>query len=134
MKVRRIPRSDLPLEVRKELAQFARKLSRQFKPLFASDPKIRKRAGQFLTALLPPKPRRRGRPGIRSVTVAIKMLRRLKRQYPGERLEKIWKRIYPLAIPGYEVMSKKEQGDARQQLRDRVRWRLRTQKRRTAHV
>jgi hypothetical protein len=47
----------------KEIAAFARKLARDHLALFASDPNYRKRAGRFLTALLPPKPRRRGRHG-----------------------------------------------------------------------
>ena len=49
----------LPRAIRKELATLARKLPRDHRALFASDPICRKRAGQFLTALLPPKPRRR---------------------------------------------------------------------------
>src|SRR5262249_20608926 len=125
MKARRIPRSDLPREVRTELAQFARKLARQFKSLFASDPLYGKRAGQFLTALLPPKPRRRGRPGIRSVTVAIRLLQQLKRDYPNERPAERWQRIYLQVIPNYTGMSEVEKSDARAQLRQRVLWRRR---------
>jgi hypothetical protein len=39
---------------RKELSSFARKLACEHRALFASDPVYRKRAGQFLTALLTP--------------------------------------------------------------------------------
>lgn len=56
-------KSELPRDLRKELATFARKLAREHRTLFAANPNLRKRAGQFLTALLPPRPRRRGRPG-----------------------------------------------------------------------
>jgi hypothetical protein len=37
----------------KEIAEFARSLTRDHRSLFVSDPNLRKRAGQFLTALLP---------------------------------------------------------------------------------
>jgi hypothetical protein len=124
--------SALPKHPRKDLATIARKLAREHRPLFTSDPNLRKRAGQFLTALLPPKPRRRGRPGLPSVTTAIQLLRKFRRQYPNDRGGKIWERIYPEAIPGYANMDQLKQGDARQELRERVRWRLREDKRRSA--
>jgi hypothetical protein len=123
------PRCNLPQEVRKELAIFARKLVRDHRPLFISDPDLRRRAGQFLTALLPPKPRRRGRPGLPSVTTAIRLLRKFRRQYPKERPARHWERIYPQAIPGYGSMTEVQQADARQILRERVRWRQRARKR-----
>jgi hypothetical protein len=44
----------LPKELRKEIAAFARKLAKDYRPQFTSDPNLRKRAGQFLTALHPP--------------------------------------------------------------------------------
>jgi hypothetical protein len=89
-----------------------------------ADPKLKDRASRFLRSLLPPH-RRRGRPGLGSVTVAIRLLNRFKRQHPEEKPEQIWKRIYPAAIPGYDAMSELEQNDARHVLRERVRWRLR---------
>jgi hypothetical protein len=119
----------LPQALRKEIAALARKLAKEYRTVFAEDPALRKRAGQFLTALLPPKPRRRGRPGDQTVTKAIRLLRRFRRQYPNERGEKIWERIYPEAIPNYASMSEVEQADARQQLRERVRWRLKASRR-----
>jgi hypothetical protein len=117
-------------DVRKEIARLTRKLAKEYCGLFTSDPNFRKRAGQFLRALLlrallPPRPRRRGRPGNPNVTKAIRLLRKFRRELPNERGQKIWKRIYPLAIPNYTDMSEVEQNDARQQLRQRVRWRQR---------
>ena len=64
----------LPKQVRKEIAAFARWLKREYRALFGSDPLYRKRAGQFLTALLLPKPRRRGRPVRADITKAIRLL------------------------------------------------------------
>jgi hypothetical protein len=104
----------LPRELRKEIAAFARKLAKEHQAVFTEDPTRRKRAGQYLTALLPPK-RRRGRPGDPTVTKAIRLLRKFRRQYPNEHGERIWGRIYPLAIPNYTSMTVLEQGNARQQ-------------------
>jgi hypothetical protein len=126
--------SALPKELRKELTTMARKLARAHRALFISDPNLRKRAGQFLTALLPPKPRRRGRPGRADVTAAIRLLRKFRRQNPSERGEKIWERIYPQAIPGYGSMADVQQADAREQLRERVRWRQRAKIRQQARM
>src|SRR5690349_17697826 len=99
--IRRSALNHFTRDLRKEIAQFARKLARDYRLQLIDEPKLRKRAGQFLTALLPPKPRRRGRPGLRSVTTAIGLLREYSRQYPNERPAKVWERIYPQAIPGY---------------------------------
>jgi hypothetical protein len=129
MAVRPTNQQDVLRGLRKELATFARHLAKQHRSLFTTDPNLRKRAGQFLTALLPPKPRRRGRPGLPSVTAAIRLLRKFRRQYPKERPAQHWERIYAQAIPGYRNMTELQQADARQQLRERVRWGLRVRKR-----
>jgi hypothetical protein len=119
------PTSELPRPVRKEIATLAFMLKRHYAALFASDPIYRKRAGQFLTALLPPKPRRRGRPGRPDVTQAIRLLKRFRREFPDERAAQHWARMYPMVIAGYEGMNPVEQRDARERLRERARWRLR---------
>lgn len=126
--------AELPRDLRKEIAALARKLKRDHRALFASDPIYRRRAGQFLTALLPPKPRRRGRPGIQSVTVAIRLLRKFRLQYPEDRPAQRWRRVYPEAIPNYATMGELEKADARQQLRERVRWRLRDRRTHPKHT
>jgi hypothetical protein len=115
--------SALPSPLRKEITAFALALKRQYRKLFSSDPLYRKRAGQFLTSLLPPKPRPRGRPGRPDVTKAIKLLRQFRRQYPDERAAQHWARMYPLVIAAYVDMNEVEQRDARERLRERVRWR-----------
>ena len=118
-------RAELPRGIRKEIAALARKLKRDYRVLFASDPIYRKRAGQFLTALLPPKPRRRGRPGRPDVTKAIRLLRLFKLRYAKERPALHWARMYPAVILGYVDMNPTEQRDAQERLRERVRWRRR---------
>jgi hypothetical protein len=114
---RRGPR--LPAVVRKEITQYARQL-RQHPKLFIADPKLKDRASRFLRSLLPPQ-RKRGRPGLDSVTKAIRLRQRFRRQYPGEKPEQIWKRIYPEAIAGYAAMGRERQKAERLLLRERVR-------------
>jgi hypothetical protein len=116
----------LPREIRKDITQFARELKRQHRHLFTADPKLKDRAARFLRSLLPPQ-RKRGRPGLDSVTRAIRLLKQFRRQFPHESPTTIWQRIYPQAIPNYDAMTKVAQKDARGTLRERVRWRQRRQ-------
>jgi hypothetical protein len=126
-KRRRRPGPRLPASVRKEIARFARELRRQHRKFFTADPKLKDRAARFLRSLLPPK-RKRGRPGIDSVTKAIRLRQRFRQQYPGEKPEQIWKRIYPEAIPGYASMDRERQKAERLLLRERVRSRRHRQR------
>jgi hypothetical protein len=116
----------LPREVRKEIAHCAHEL-RQHRKLFIADPKLRDRVARFLRSLLPPK-RKRGWPGIASVTKAIRLRQRFRRQYPGEKPDQIWKRIYAEAIPGYADMDRERQKAERLLLRERVRSRRSAQR------
>jgi hypothetical protein len=59
------------------------------------------------------------------VTQAIRLLKLYHRQFPNERPAEHWARMYPQVIPGYDGMNPVEQRDARERLRERVRWRLR---------
>jgi hypothetical protein len=99
-----------------------------------ADPTLKDRAARLLRSLLPPKPRRRGRPGLDSVTTAIRLLGSFRKQFPGELWAEVWQRIYPEAVPNYVVMNSVEQEHARQVLRERVRWRLRERKRRRRNI
>jgi hypothetical protein len=129
-KPRRRSTARLPAAMCKEITSFAKELNRQHGQLFTSDPKLKDHAARLLRSVLPPRPRRRGRPGIDSVTKAIGLLAKLRKQYPAEPWPKIWQRIHPKAIPNYAGMTPTEQDDASQVLRQRVRWRLRDRKRR----
>ena len=73
-----------------------------------ADPKLKERTARFLRSLLPPQ-RKRGRPGIASVSKAIMLLQRFRRHYAEEKPEQTWKRIYPQAIPGYASMDRERQ-------------------------
>jgi hypothetical protein len=113
---------------------FLVRLGREHRAQFSSDPNLRERAGRYLTALLPPKFRRRGRPGRPDVTKAIRLLRKFRREYPHERGEKrSGSGFIPRQFQGTSV-TEPEQNDGRQQLRERVRWRQRSRKRRQART
>jgi hypothetical protein len=111
----------LPSEVRKDITQCARQL-RQHRKLFTADPTLKDRASRFFRSLLPPH-RKRGRPGLPSVSKAILLLKRFRRQYPHEKPGQLWARVYPEAIPGYASMDRERQKAERLLLRDRVRGR-----------
>jgi hypothetical protein len=117
-------RPGIPTAVRKEITRAARELNRQCRKLFLADPGLKDRGARLLRSLLPPKVKR-GRPGIAAVTQAIVLLRQLRRRYPLERPAALWKRVYPAVIPNYAAMKPIDQKTAREQLRERVRWRRR---------
>ncbi len=119
----------LPVAYRLELASIARAHRKKYRTLFAAAPTLKDRAARFYRSKLPPL-RRPGRPGIDSVTTAMRLLRIVKRGYPDETPACWWRRIYPLAIPNYETLSKEEQRAQRVLLRERVRSRRNQQRRR----
>jgi hypothetical protein len=105
--------------VRKEITQFARQL-RQHRKLFMADPTMKDRVARAVRSMLPPH-RKRGRPGLDSVTKAMRLLKEFRRQYPNEKPEPIWRRVYPEAIPGYASMDRERKKAERLLLRERVR-------------
>lgn len=123
-KRRRGSHPGIPSAVRKEITRAAHELNRQYRKLFQADPKLKDRVARLLRSMLPPKVKR-GRPGIPSVTTAIRLLNELRHLYPQDRAAELWKRVYPAAIPGYDALSPIEQRTAREVLRERVRWRRR---------
>jgi hypothetical protein len=119
----------LPAAVRKEITKAARELNRQCRKLFMADPKLKDRAARLLRSMLLPK-RKRGRPGMDSVTLAIALRSKYRRDHPSDKPRQIWERIYPQVIPQYRAMSAVQQRDAREQLTARVTDRLKKRKRR----
>ena len=86
------------------------------------DPNIKTHVAAILRRCLPPRPRPRGYP---EVSRAIRMLDELHALYPEEPYRSVWQRIYPVVIAGHDAMNKLEKLTARQELRERVRWRRR---------
>jgi hypothetical protein len=119
----------MPAVVLKEITHVARDLTRQNRQLFLADPKLKDRAARLLRSLLPPTPRRRGRPARADVTAAIRLLRRYRNQFSDESPARRWARVYSKVIPGYDAMNAVDQRTNREELKERVRWRRRHQKR-----
>jgi hypothetical protein len=108
----------LPREIRKEVTHCARQL-RQHRKLFIADPTLKERVARAFRSMLPPR-RKRGRPGLDSVTTAIRLLKQFRRQFPHDKPAQLWARVYPEAIPGYATMERERQKAERLLLRDRV--------------
>jgi hypothetical protein len=119
----------LPPAMRKEIAGLARELNLQHRKVLMADPNLKDRVARFLRSLLLPRPRRRGRPRRPDVTQAIRLLRRFRRQYPGERHDQTWDRICPEVIPNYASMTEIAKADVRAELIARVKDRLKKQNR-----
>jgi hypothetical protein len=115
----------IPKQLRIEINQHAPMIASEYRELFAADRQLKDRVLRLLRALLPPRPRRRGRPRNQTITSAIVLRRKFRRQYPEDKPRAIWSRIYPLVIPGYADMPEVEQRTAREKLREQVAWRRR---------
>jgi hypothetical protein len=124
----------IPKELRKEITLQVRLITRRYRDLFKADRELKSRVLSLVRTLLPPRPRRRGRPGNPTVTRAILMYGRLRRRFPEEKPRAIWKRIYPIVIPMYADMSEMEHRTAREQLRERVSWRRRKRRKIPAEI
>jgi hypothetical protein len=109
----------------KELLADIRWISRKYRDQFSADPELKARVLRLARALLPPRPRRRGRPGDPAVTRALRLFRKFRRKYPGEPPRETWSRIYPRVIPCYDRMTELEQRTERERLQERIGWRRR---------
>jgi hypothetical protein len=118
-------RSSIPKDLRIEVTQHARSIAKKYGKLFAADRELKNRVVRLVRTQLPPRPRRRGRPGDQTTTRAIVLYRKLRKQCPEDKPRALWSRIYPLVILGYADMPDVEQRTAREQLRERITWRRR---------
>src|SRR5262249_34992982 len=91
----------LPASARSEILGNARDVSRGFAQCFKQNPGLRRIAARLFAVGLQPR-RRSGRPCDREITTAAMLFKRYRNQYPTEPYDKTWKRIYPVAISGYE--------------------------------
>ena len=87
---------------------------------FLVDRELKERCARLFRTLLPPRPRRPGRKPIASVTRAIRLMKRLRRQFPDIKPARLWARIYPKVIPNYANLTEDGRWNERRRLRDRV--------------
>jgi hypothetical protein len=116
-------KQSIPNRLRAEITQHTRSIARRYRDLFQGDRHLKDRVGRLVRALLPPRPRGRGRPGDPTVTRAILIHRKLRRKFPEESPRALWNRVYPIVISGYADMSEVDQRTARGILRERIAWR-----------
>jgi hypothetical protein len=116
--------------LRKEVTAFARDVGERYRNEFSADPKLKQRTTRLLLALLPPRPRRTGRPRNQETTRAITAYNRFRRRHPQEKPRELWGRVCREFIPDYDNHSDLEQRALRDELRQRVKSRLRKRPRR----
>jgi hypothetical protein len=107
----------IPAELTKEMCKIARRLRGKFASLFVADRRLKRSVARLLETQLPPRGRRRGRPGFPKVTQALRMFADLRRSHPGEPAQVLWSLVLPYRHKGYGTMKPAEQRDAEQQLR-----------------
>jgi hypothetical protein len=115
----------IPPELRKETVQHVRAMARKYRTAFESDADLKNRVLRLERALLPPRPRRRGRPRDPETTRAIALYRRFRRKHPGERADEIWDRVCRELYSQYPGLDDLEQKNMRYDLLARVKSRSR---------
>jgi len=112
-------------QLRKDVVEHCRSIARTFVAEFKADRDLKARVLRLERALLPPRPNPRGRPANPTVTRAITLYRKFRRESPDQSPRKLWARVYPKVIDGWANMSDLEQRNARDELRERIAWRRR---------
>jgi hypothetical protein len=115
----------IPKELRAEVTRHIHAIARKYRHLFESDRELKTRVLTLTRALLPPRPRRRGRRGDPQTTRALKLRAKFRRQFLEDTPRQICQRVYIAVIPGYTNMAPMEQRLARQRLQERMTWRRR---------
>jgi hypothetical protein len=123
-----------PRELRKEVVEHVRSIARKHRAAFKADRELKARVLRLTRALLPPRPRPRGRPRNPETTRALALYRKFRRESPDESLRKLWARVYPRVIDGWANMSDLEQRNARDELRERIVWRRRKRRKIPAEI
>jgi len=119
----------IPRKLRIEVMQYTRNLGKKYAHVFAGDRQLKDRVLRLMRAMLPPRPRRRGRPGNQIVSRAVRLLRRFRRQHPEESPQQHWTRVDRLILPNPDSMMHADYEAAKFDLRRRVRWRMRKRRR-----
>jgi hypothetical protein len=118
-------RPSMPRELRKEVVEHVRSIARKYGAEFKADRDLKARVLRLERALLPPRPKPRGRPANPETTRALALYRKLRRKSPHASPRQLWAQVYPLAIPQWETKSDLERCTARDELRERISWRRR---------
>src|SRR5262249_49076618 len=93
------PSQGIPSDLARDIIAAAQMVRDRHNGLFIADRRLKDRAARLFRTMLPPRPRRPGRKKIASVTLAIRLLRKLRREHPTLTPEQIWAKVYPKVIP-----------------------------------
>ncbi len=110
----------MPAHLAGDILTAAQGIRDRHKELFAADRKLKDRAARLFRTVLPPRPRCPGRKRIPSVTIAMRMHKKLTNENATARPEEIWAKIYPKAIPNYASLTQGDRWMEQRRLRDRV--------------
>ena len=124
------PAVQIPSPLESDICRIAAFLIAQHGDVFIRDRQLKHRLTAKLQSLLPPQPRRPGRPESASGTAAIRLRQEIKRRHPERPDKEIWREVYPETIPNYHGLRPPERRDAQDRLRQQVRWRLSARRRR----
>ena len=124
---RRLPPAPIPPELQSMVRSFADALLERHGDLFTRDPRLKRRIAAELRRLLPPQP---GRPGLATVTAAIRLHVEIRRSHPERSHKEIWKEIYPRVIPGWQNLSVIERQTEADRLHRQAQWRIAARRKR----
>jgi hypothetical protein len=118
----------MPAQLRKEVVEHCRSIARKYGVEFKADRDLKARVLRLEHALLPPRPKPRGRPANPETTRAIRLYNRFRRQHPREKPAETWDRVCRMLYSEYARLSKIEQQDICDGLRGRVKSRARSRR------
>jgi hypothetical protein len=115
----------MPAQLRKEVTEHCRSIACKYGVDFKADRDLKARVLRLERALLPPRPKPRGRPRNPIVSRALALYRKFRRKFPELSPRQLWAQVYPLVIPEWETKSDFERRCVRDELRERIAWRQR---------
>ena len=118
----------IPRQLRQEAMQHAREMATKYGRFFHRDRTLKHRVVKLMAALLPPRPRRRGRPRDQETTRSILLYKRFRRKYPEERPCETWDRVCREMDPEYAILPDLERKDKREAFRERAKSRARSRR------
>ena len=119
----------LPVELQADLETFATQCGQKHAAAFEADPHLKELCARALRTRLPPHTPT-GRPGLVSVTRALRLLKQYRKTHPADSAAERWARIYSQVIPMHATLSRDRRIHEQHLLRDRVRSRRNMQRRR----
>jgi hypothetical protein len=119
---RRAP--SIPRELQNEIAAHAKVIGKKYRKLFNADGKLKQRIARLTAVLLPPRARR-GRPRDPTITRALALYHKRRRQYSDERPRESWYFVAGKLIQNFDSYNQLERRALVDDLRTRAKSRRR---------